>query len=370
MVEKSEMSHKTPQQIRYYLDTIWVIAAKDVVDALKNRVVVPMIIMLTIVLLVPKLLPLIFDQPQVVVPVYDMGDSRLVAELTNAGDVSVKKVRSEQEWQATLCGAPYPLIGLRIAADFDHTIGAGGPAELQGFACWGKRHQLSESVPRLEGILSRVLGRPVIIHVQGNIVYPLADGVPLLSLATVNSVLLILMMGIFLVPSLLFEEKETKTLQALLVSPASIGQVVVAKALAGLFYILVTVMMIYAISWADVTHWGAVVLLLIGGGVFSVAVGLVLGSYFEKQQDTVGWMTALLLLLVGAALAYTLGMELPALVGCLLPWVPSVALAAICHASFSETVSTARIVANLAIVLAVSLPLYVLVIWRVRRSDR
>jgi hypothetical protein len=129
-------------------------------------------------------------------------------------------------------------------------------------------------------------------------------------------------------------------------------------------------MMIYAISWADVTHWGAVVLLLIGGGVFSVAVGLVLGSYFEKQQDTVGWMTALLLLLVGAALAYTLGMELPALVGCLLPWVPSVALAAICHASFSETVSTARIVANLAIVLAVSLPLYVLVIWRVRRSDR
>ena len=38
-----------------------------------------MIVMLSIVLLVPKMLPLIFEQPQTVLPVYDMGDSRLVA---------------------------------------------------------------------------------------------------------------------------------------------------------------------------------------------------------------------------------------------------------------------------------------------------
>ncbi len=151
-----------------------------------------------------------------------------------------------------------------------------------------------------------------------------------LSLATVNSVLMILMMGIFLVPSLLFEEKETKTMQALLVSPASIGQVVIGKALAGLFYILVTAVMIFAISWVDVIHWDMVVLFVIGGGFFSVAVGLILGSFFEKQQDMVGWMTALLLLLVGAILVKMLGVELPAVVESILPWVPSVALAEIC----------------------------------------
>jgi len=54
----------------------------------------------------------------------------------------------------------------------------------------------------------------------------------------------------------------------------------------------------------------------------------------------------------------------------ILPWVPSVALAEICRASFSEAVSAAQVLTNLGIVLAVSLPLYALVIWKVRRSDR
>jgi ABC-2 type transport system permease protein len=191
-----------------------------------------------------------------------------------------------------------------------------------------------------------------------------------LGIATINSVLMILMMGIFLVPSLLFEEKETRTMQALLVSPASISQVVVGKALAGSFYILVTAVMIFAISWAEVVHWEMALLFVIGGGLFSVAVGLVLGSFFEKQQDMVGWIIALLLFLVGAIFVKMLGIELPTLVESILPWVPSVALAEIYRAAFSETVSTTQVLTNLWIILAVSLPLYVLAIWKVRRSDR
>ena len=61
---------------------------------------------------------------------------------------------------------------------------------------------------KLEEMLSQALGRPVTLHIEGNIVYPPSEGVLSLSLATINSVLMILMMGIFLVPSLLFEEKE------------------------------------------------------------------------------------------------------------------------------------------------------------------
>jgi len=352
------------------LNIIWTIASKDIVDALQNRVVVSMVIMLSIMLLVPKMLPLIFEQSQMVLPVYDMGDSRLVAKLKNAPDISVQKLRSEQEMHTALCNAVYPLIGLRIPADFDRVMASGGQAELQGFVCWSKRFQVSELQPKIQEQLSQSLGKPLTIHIEGNIVYPPSDGVLFLSLATVNSVLMILMMGIFLVPSLLFEEKETKTMQALLVSPASIGQVVIGKALAGSFYILVTAVMIFAISWAEVIHWDMAMLFVIGGGLFSVAVGLIMGSFFEKQQDMVGWMTALPLLLVGAVLINMLGMQPPAFIERILPWVPSVALAEICRASFSETVSTTRVLANLGIVLAVSLPLYAIVIWKVRRSDR
>jgi ABC-2 type transport system permease protein len=364
------MSNKNRHTLADHLNIIWTIASKDIVDALRNKVVVSMIIMLSIMLLVPKMLPLIFEQSQTVLPVYDMGNSSLVAELKNNPDFSVQGLRSEQEFHTALCGAIYPLIGLSVPADFDRLLAAGKQVELTGYVCWSKRYQVSELRPKLEGILSQTLGLPVTIHIEGNIVHPPSSGVLSFSLATINSVLMILMMGVFLVPSLLFEEKEAKTMQALLVSPASIGQVVIGKALAGSFYILVTAVMIFVISWADVVHWELVMLFVIGGGIFSVAVGLVLGSFFEKQQDIVGWMTALLLLLVGAIMVKMLGVELPALVESILPWVPSVALAEICRAAFSETVPVPRILTDLWIILSVSLPLYAIVIWKVRRSDR
>jgi hypothetical protein len=139
---------------------------------------------------------------------------------------------------------------------------------------------------------------------------------------------------------------------------------------AGSFYILVTAVMIFAISWVEVTHWDMVILFVISGGLFSVAVGLILGSFFKKQQDTAGWMTGLLLLLVGAIVVKALGIELPALVNGMLPWVPSVALAEICRAAFLETVPLTQTLTNLGIVLLASLPLYAIVIWKVRRSDR
>ena len=42
-----------------------------------------------------------------------------------------------------------------------------------------------------------------------------------------------------------------------------------------------------------------------------------------------------------------LGMELPALVESILPWVPSVALAEICRAAFSETVPVTQVLTDL-----------------------
>jgi ABC-2 type transport system permease protein len=352
------------------LNIIWTIASKDILDAIKNKVVVSMIIVLSIMLFVPKMLPLIFEQSQTPLPIYDMGNSSLLTELRKNPDISVQVIHSEQELRYALCSSMYPVIGLLIPEDFDQNFPTDAQVELQGYECWGKRYQVSELRPKLETMLFQSLGRSVTIHLEGNIFYPPTDGVLSISLATVNSVLMILMMGIFLVPSLIFEEKETKTMQALLVSPASIGQVVVGKALAGSFYILVTALMIFTISWADVIHWNMVVLFVIGGGIFSVAVGLILGSFYEKQLDMVGWMPALLILLVGSILVKMLGMELPNLVENILPWVPSVALAEIYQAALSETIPITRVLNDLWIVLSVSLPLYAIVIWKIRRSDR
>jgi ABC-2 type transport system permease protein len=178
------------------------------------------------------------------------------------------------------------------------------------------------------------------------------------------------MIGIFTVPSLLIEEKETKTMQALLISPATISQVVVGKALAGSFYILVSGVLIFIITWTDVIHWEPVILFVVGSGIFSVAVGLLLGGIFDKSQDMIGWMTALLLILVGAALTKALGIPLPTVLSGVLTWVPSVAIAEIYRSALSETYSPLSMWSSFGIVFTCSILIYGVVIIRLRRFDR
>jgi ABC-2 type transport system permease protein len=363
------MSTKPTHTTAISLNIVWAIASKDIVDAVKNRVVISMIIMLSIMLLVPKLLPYIFEQTQTVVPVYNVADASLMADLKNSTDLSIQNVHSLQELKLALCNAIYPEIGLLIPAGVKPAIDAGAKVDLQGFVCWDKRHQVSDLQLKLEMLFSQLLGVPVNIDVEGNIIYPPTEGVLYLNLVTINSIVLILMIGIFTVPSLLIEEKEAKTMQALLVSPANIIQVVAGKALAGSFYVVLSGILIFLITWTDVVHWAMAILFIIASGIFSVAVGLVLGCIFDKQQDMAGWITAVLLILVGAVLIKALGVELPALVRNILPWVPSVALAEIYHAALYKAFSPANIWTDFGVVCAFSLILYILVIIRLRRID-
>jgi hypothetical protein len=329
------MLKKNVERIRDSLVVVWTITAKDIVDALRNRLVFSLIIMGSIMLLLPKLLPYVFEQPALVLPVYASGESRLLTRLQEDPALSVLQVRSEEEFRLALCSSLYPLVGLRIPADFEQVLTAGGPMEFQGATCWNRRFQVGGLKGKLEALLSQSLDRPVTLQLDRNVVYSPSQGVFLLSMAAAN-----------------------------------ISQVVTGKVFAGLFYILVTAAVMFAISWMDVVHWSVVVVFVVTGGIFSVAVGLVLGSFYEKPQDTAGLMTVLSVVLIGAILVKMIGMKLPPLVEGILPWVPSVALAELCRSVFTESVPLALVASNVGIILAVSLVLYALVVWKIRRSDR
>ncbi len=157
---------------------------------------------------------------------------------------------------------------------------------------------------------------------------------------------------------------------ALLVSPASISQVVVGKALSGLFYVMVTAGVVFAINWSGVVHWEMALLFILGIGLFSVGLGLVLGSFFERQQDVVGLTMLLLVIFIGTLFVDMLNLKIPTAVQALIPWVPSVALGEIIRFVFLENVPWAQVWSKLGSVLGISILLYAVVVWRVRRSDR
>ena len=159
-------------------------------------------------------------------------------------------------------------------------------------------------------------------------------------------------------------------MEALLVSPTSISQVVVGKALAGLFYVMVAAVVVFAINWSGVVHWEMALLFMLGIGVFTVAVGLVLGSFFERQQDVVGLTMLLIVIFIGTLFVDMLGLDIPMAVQAILPWVPSVALAEILRFVFLENIPWEAALVKLGRVLAISALLYAVVVLKVRRSDR
>jgi ABC-2 type transport system permease protein len=355
------------------LHIVWSIASKDIVDSLRNKLIISLILGMGVMLFMPKVMGMMLIPPEIPVLVYDQGESRLTTALEDSNHYQVQRVRSKAEVKQIIGSSGFGLgvdFGLTVPDDFDQVLEAGGKPELDGFVAWANRMKASQLKADLEKQIDGLLGQPVPIKVEGNIMYPPPESGLWLLTITITPVIVILIMGIQLVPALLFEEKQTKTMEALLVSPASISQVVAGKALAGLFYVMVAASVVFAINWAGVVHWEVVLLFVFGISVCSVGVGLVLGSLFERQQDVSGLTLVLLVVFIGALFANMLNLNMPAVVQIILSWVPSVALAKILRFVFLETVSWSQVLANLGGVLAFSALLYALVIWKIHRWDR
>lgn len=358
----------TRERIVEGLHVMGTIAAKDIGDAVKSKLVISLIVGLSAMLLMPKIMPMIIDPPYTEVSVYDRGSSRLAAELEDSPRFRLRKASSLQELEGALTSMNLEL-GLVVPADFDQVLRSGGQPELDGYVTWANRIRAPELKADFEQQITGLLGQQVRINIEGNIVYPPPDSGLLSGMLTSTAVTLIIFMGITLVPNLLFEEKQTKTMEALLVSPASIGQVVMGKALAGLFYVLVTSGVVFAVNWAGVVHWGVAILFVIDIGLFAAAMGLVLGSFFERQQDVAGLTGLLIVVFTGSMFVDMRGLEMPEFAQALISWVPSVVLGEVFRFAFSGGVVWAQVWTNLGVVLGISLLLYAIVVWKVRRSD-
>lgn len=332
-----------------------------------------MIVGLGLMLLMPKVMGLIIDAPRTQLLVFDPGNSLFVAELENNPQFEVERVNSISKLKEMIGGTGLGLgveFGVAVPPDFNQLLEAGEGVELEGFVVWANRSKATQLKSDFEQKFTALSGHPVQINIERNIVYPPPGSTLLLSILTWTSVFVILAMGINLVPHLFFDEKQTKTIDALLVSPASVGQVVMGKALAGLFYILVTAIVAFALNWVEVVHWDVAALFVIVSGLFCVALGLVLGSFYERQQEITGLTMVLIVFFVSAMFIDAMDLEVPTFIQVVIPWIPSVALSKILQLSYLENAQWAQLWPNLGSLLGFSFLLYAVVVWKVRRSDR
>lgn len=355
------------------LNIIWAIARKDILEALRNRLAVSLLFTVGVMVFIPRLFPLIIDPPYTSIVVYDEHQSRLFLELEESQLFSVRQARSLDELKEFIGDSGFglgPEAGLVVPEDFDQRLETGGELKLEAYINWANRKKIPQFQGDLEGQISDLMGTDVQIEFEDGYVYPELTSSITSGIMTTSSILVVIIMGIILVPGLIFDEKQTKTMDALLVSPANIGQVVMGKVLAGWFYMLLTAGLVFLVNWKSVVHWELAVLFTFCVGMFSIAVGLILGSFFQSQQDVTGWTGAIVVILLGAMLAGMMDLDLPSWIQSIIPWIPSVTLSDIFRASFSGSPIIPQIGERLAGLIGMISLLYAAVVWRIRRSDR
>ena len=154
-----------------------------------------------------------------------------------------------------------------------------------------------------------------------------------------------------------------------LVSPASAGQVVLGKALAGSFYVLLGGGLFFALNWAYVTHWGLALLAFLGCALFSIGLALALGSFVRSRQHMVIWMLPVMFVLIIPAF-FSQEPNLAPGLKAVFSWLPTSALVRIFQFSMSSSAPLDQLLTNLAIALGWTGLVYAAMVWKIRQSDR
>lgn len=257
-------------------------------------------------------------------------------------------------------------LGLVVPAGFDLSSQSGDMSILQGYIHWAQRNKASELEAKYTSLLSEWLGIPVKLSIDNNFVIP--DYGNFMSSTPLDILIATLLMAVLVVPHLLIEERQTRTIEALLVSPVSSGQVVLGKALAGLFYVVISGVLSFTINWAYVTDWALAMLAFSCAALFAIGVALLLGGLIKSWGQINLWAFVLLSLLLLPAFFGT-DRDISTGIKGILSWWPTTALANLFQFSFSNGVPSTVLLRELSIALGFTILIYAFIVWQLHRAE-
>jgi ABC-2 type transport system permease protein len=358
---------------RESLRVIWAITAKDILDAIKDAKILVVLLSALAVVVLYKTMPTWLDAdlpPRLAL--YDAGNSSLVAQLEQSTAFDLLLMPSQAEMERYLGDQTKVIQGLVLPPGFDQAVESSEQLELDGYVDhWVSDAAADESRSFFEEQLTEVTGKPVQIRLESNTVYTHPYGGQTVMVAFVL-VFVLAIIGLTLTPNLMIDEKEARTMDALLVSPASAGQVVMAKALAGLFYCLVAAAVVLAVFAATIAHWDVAILAVLSGSLLGVALGLLLGTVISVRQQLILWSSVLMVPLFFPVLLSAILPDIQASsqVKILVNLIPTVALAKVIRLAVAAEAPWTEVGPALALVTGCAILLLVVVAWLVRRSDR
>jgi ABC-2 type transport system permease protein len=278
------------------LNIVSAITRKDLVDAIRHRYLLTALVTpLFVALLFRVLLPGGNNTRLLTIVVHDAGGSRLVAELRKTPQIGVVEVLSADATAGEV-EKRKAIGGLVVPSGFDTDLAANKQPELTVYVNNEKTIFEQAAFRRLLEQIVRSFAKqpePARLNDKNRSGTGLDQiMLPLLLILTFG------MIGAFVVPLLIVEEKEKRTLDFLLSSPASLNEIIAGKALTGVVYTLLIAGLLLGINRQHIQNWPLTLLTIVLGLLFVVGVGLVIGSLLNNTMQVNTWASLILIVLL------------------------------------------------------------------------
>jgi ABC-type transport system involved in multi-copper enzyme maturation permease subunit len=349
---------------------ILAIAVKDITEAMKNRTLLTIAIGVLLLMLTGPALSLLINRNQPTLVMFAPAGAGVFQSLEGRDDLRLVLVDTQEQMDATILQPSQTIIGVIVPAVEGSDPAA--PLVLEGHtAHWVSEAAMRERVAFFEDALSSASGRTVLIHIDGNRLYPSQAESHQFTMISISLMTMVLLMGLALVPYLFIEEKENHTLDALLVSPARFWQLVIGKLIAGGVYCLIAAAIVLLFNFRVVVHWDLMLLTILLGTAFAVSLGLLLGMLFENAASMGLWTSLLTIVLLVFPLVQIMGGgKLPAGLLAAFSWLPSTAIYKLIVLAMLGEVPIDPIWQGMLLLVGTTLVLCLLVVWRIRQMDR
>jgi len=235
--------------------------------------------------------------------VVDPGSSALTAAAVASDALRVTRLATLDELQRRVAAHDFDA-GLVLAADFDAELRAGRRPPLTfyvaGESLASDRVILAvTTIDLVRGVEGRLGG------VEVEVVAPGGEGVPLRERLVPFAVLMALIVaGVFVTSFSFVEEREKRTLDALLASPLTIGEVLWAKGLFGGSLAAAMAAATMALNGGALAGSPGLVLALLLGSVMAAQIGLLYGVVARDTKTLFALFKSLNFVIFGPALFY------------------------------------------------------------------
>ena len=281
------------------------LARKDLIDAIRNRyLLVALLTPISVALLLRAIVPGANALNNMTIVVHDPDKSSLVTQLRAIPQLKLVEITSAAAVEGEV-EKNKAVGGLALPNSFDADVAAGKQPEVTAYVN-NKKNNIEQVSFRL--LLERQVGALVQHPVpatliwmdvaketgsqpKGGINFPQML-LPLLLVLTFG------MIGAFVVPLLLVEEKEKRTMDFLLTSPASFTEIISGKALTGVVYSVLIVAVLLALNHKLIGNWPLTLLTISLGLLLIVAIGLLMGSLFQTTMQVNTWASLVLIVLL------------------------------------------------------------------------